>query len=358
MRVLNARVLNVAALVQEIFRKEPALPASVDSVRFIQRHYSEVYRVEAADRRYIVHVTPDSSEYLQRVRGNLVRLDSLNEPGIPHVVGWREESWDLDGGGSRWALLVCTEIPGSELSPKTYSPKAWNTLRRLLQRVHAMPGEKADAVSAGHIHQPESFEDFASSLLLRLAGFPLGQDRVRRHLDAMGQYLHDHQGKFRIPPRLIHGDLNRSNVLVDDDRVGIIDWSELAAGDYAYDLSMLKFMMDSVASRHSTELLRQQVREYRDHFGDDTMEVRMRFFLALSGLVHAFWYASQSSLFPAARTWRVRTCYLHSEAQWAAPLRLDGFPTGAPASRTEHWPLGMPQPLRGVFYLVAPKRVA
>src|ERR1700693_1785295 len=165
MRVLNARVLNVAALLQEIFHKEPGLQSSIDSVRFIQRHYSEVYRVEAAGGRYIVHVTPDSSEYLRRVRDNLLPLASVNEPGIPRIVGWREESWDLAEGSGHWALLVCTEIPGSELSPKTFSPKIWNRLRHLLQRVHAMAGEKADVASTGHIHQPDSFEDFAASLL-------------------------------------------------------------------------------------------------------------------------------------------------------------------------------------------------
>jgi hypothetical protein len=84
----------------------------------------------------------------------------------------------------------------------------------------------------------------------------------------------------------------------------------------------------------------------------------MRFFLALPGLVHAYEYAGQTALFPAARAWRVRTCYLHSEAQWRSPLRLDGGAVGAPATRTPHWPDEMPAQLRGLYYLVAPKRVS
>ena len=173
----------------------------------------------------------------------------------------------------------------------------------------------------------------------------------------MANYVTEHSADFRVPPRLIHGDLNRSNVLVQGGRIGLIDWYDLGAGDYAFDLAMLKFMMDSVAPRLSSELLRRQVRDYSQRFDDPSLEMRMRFFLALPGLVHAFWYASRSSLFPAARAWRVRTCYLHSESQWRSPLRLHPA-GGAPAVPTEHWALRFPQPVRGMFYLLAPKRLA
>jgi hypothetical protein len=137
----------------------------------------------------------------------------------------------------------------------------------------------------------------------------------------------------------------------------VIDWSDLAAGDYAWDLAALKFTMDSVVPRASAELVRGLAREYRRDFDDDSLEIRLRFFLALCGLLSAFWYTNESALFPAARAWRVRTCYLHSEAQWNTPLRLDDTDSVPPVIRTEHWALRIPQPARGLFYLLAPKRV-
>src|SRR5207302_5607445 len=121
---------------------------------------------------------------------------------------------------------------------------------------------------------------------------------------------------------------------------------------------MLKFMLDSVAPRLSTELIRERARAYRSRFQDDTLEVRLRFFLALAGLIHAYWCGDDTGAFAAGRAWRVRTSYLHSEAQWRSPLRLDGQPAGAPSAKTEQWALDLRQPIRGMFYVMAPKRVA
>jgi aminoglycoside phosphotransferase (APT) family kinase protein len=183
-------------------------------------------------------------------------------------------------------------------------------------------------------------------------------ERVRAHLDAMNEYLTSHRTSFAIPARLIHGDISRDNIRFHGGQGGIIDWADLGVGDYAYDLAKLKFALDSVVPRQSADLIRELARGYRKRFGDDTLELRLRFFLALPGLVSAFWYTNESALFEAARVWRVRTCYLHSEAQWHTPLRLDGTHFAASVIRTEHWALRIPQPARGLFYLLAPKRVA
>src|SRR5207245_1783051 len=104
--------------------------------------------------------------------------------------------------------------------------------------------------------------------------------------------------------------------------------------------------------------VRARARDYRERFHDGSLEIRMRFFLALAGLVRAFHCADDSAAFRPGRAWRVRTCYLHSETQWRRPLKLDGGEAGAPAVRTEDWALDMRQPLRGLFYLVAPRRVS
>jgi aminoglycoside phosphotransferase (APT) family kinase protein len=349
------RVVNLRPLLESTFREGAQLPPTLDGLEFLQRHYSDVYRVFAGGGTYIAHVTLDGREYLRRVRDNLATLAALNDARIPRVIAWQEAD---DHGQDQWAVLVYPEIAGGELNPRTYTPAVWADLCELLLRVHALPAPTAPAfLVTPRIDDVQAFPGFAEELLGRLRDLRLRRERVERHLAAMAEYVRSGSASFSIPSRLIHGDLNRSNVVVGPSGAGIIDWSELGAGDYAYDLAMLKFAMDSVAPKASAELLRSQAIQYRRRFQDDTLEKRLRFFLALPGLVFAFKYASQTALFGPARAWRVRTCYLHSEAQWQAPLRLDGPKPGAPAVWTEHWALRIPQPLRGVFYLVAPKRV-
>jgi aminoglycoside phosphotransferase (APT) family kinase protein len=349
-------MLNVDPLIRTIFREEAGLPAEIDRLEFVQRHHTDVYRVRTAAGEYIAQVAPDGTEYLRRLCHNLRQLESLDDRRIPWVHAFRE-SIVAPQSESGWSLLITKALEGTELSPSTHSREAWVDLCDVLHRVHGLSATPQSTSDFNFpVHSVGAFSGFAETLLLHLGGLPLDGGRVRGHLDEMAVYVAEHADGFRVPGRLIHGDLNRSNVLVQNGRIGLIDWFDLGAGDYAFDLAMLKFMMDSVAPRLSSGLLREQVEDYSRRFDDQTLEMRMRFFLALPGLVHALWYASRSSLFPAARAWRVRTCYLHSETQWRSPLRLNPA-GGAPAVRTEHWALRFPQPVRGMFYLLAPKRL-
>jgi aminoglycoside phosphotransferase (APT) family kinase protein len=316
----------------------------------------EVYRVSAGADTYVVHLTPHSRDELLHLRKNLDFLSQLADQRIPRVLAWRDSG--PSPAGRAWALMVCPEIPGAELGPANYSPSVWADLCNLLLSVHALPAEGDLFPKGACADHANSFRDFAEALLLRLEDLPLKSARVRAHLDEMADYVVANLPDFQVTPRVIHGELNRANLLVHDDRAALIDWAEMTAGDYLYDLATLKFSMDSVVPSLSAQLLRKQAEAYRQRFADEALELRMRFFLALPGLVHAYEYAGQTALFPAARAWRVRTCYLHSEAQWRSPLRLDGAATGAPAARTPHWPDEMPVQIRGLYYLVAPKRVS
>jgi aminoglycoside phosphotransferase (APT) family kinase protein len=351
------RNLNVRPLIEGVFREEPGLPDMVDDLWFVARHHTIVYRVRAGDSTYILHVTPHGSEDLRRIDRNLRRLEPLADERIPRVLAFRDPANDAPVE-QRWAALVMNDIPGDELSSRSFNLAAWSNLCDLMRRVHALPaqGEESPKVSR-RIDEAAAFPDFAETFVLHLAGLPLRLERVRLHLRAMSEYVSNYRGSFTVPLRLIHGDINRENIRVHGAEAGVIDWSDLGGGDYAYDLAMLKFALDSVAPKRSTDLIRELARDYRRSFQDDTLELRLRFFLALPGLVSAFWYTNERALFPAARAWRVRTCYLHSEAQWQTPLCLDGTDAGVPVIRTEHWALHIPQPARGLFYLVAPKRV-
>jgi aminoglycoside phosphotransferase (APT) family kinase protein len=339
-----------------MFAEELARYGAIHSVEFIQRNHTDVYRVRAERGTLIAHATSDGKSYLKRVRANLDLLAPLQDSRIPRVLAW-QSAGALPGRD--WAVLVYEEIPGEKVSRRNFSSAAWEGLAECLARVHALDFEGQHPTGpVANGHDPSNFGAFAATLLLRMGDLPIGQGRVRVLLDQMAEFLNRHQGEFQVPPRMIHGDLDRKNIVASRAGMGILDWADLGTGDYAFDLGMLKFMLDSVSPGSGAALIRAQARTYRERFHDDTLELRLRFFVALASLVHAFHACDDMDSFKPARAWRVRTSYLHSEAQWRSPLKLDGTTTGAPAVRTEQWALDIEQPLRGLVYLLAPKRVA
>ncbi len=341
-------------LLEAIFDEEAELPSRVDSIEQVRWDYCDVYRVRAEARDYMAHVTAESSGQLRRTRQNLDRLRSLAQAGIPRAVAWRD-SEGRNGQDREWAILISTQIPGSELSQRNFNRLVWTDLKELLRQIHLMPVHDLEpAATSLPVHEPAAFAGVGEALqgLFRLLRVPLSADRVRRHLEDMSEYLDRNATSFNVPTGLIHGDLNPSNIVSDARRAGIVDWAELERGDYAYDLATLKFSLDAVAPKVSSALLREQAIEYGGNLDDHTLELRLRFFLALPGLVTALSLPSHRS---AARAWRARTCFLHSEAQWREPLRLAGPSVGAPAAPTGHYPLAVRDPLRGLAHVVAAK---
>ena len=346
------RVLNVPVVIEEICTSESAIAAPVQRLEFLGRSHADVYRVVAGGRSFIAHATPGGTEYLKRLRANLGIVAVLNDERIPREVGWRKSNAD-------WAVMMCPEIAGEELNRANATDAVLRSLGELLARLHSIEdaGQQNNRFF-GRVNDPAAFDAFGESLLLRIADLPIRSGRVRDHLRAMSAYLAEHVAEFQVPGRLIHGDLHRSNIVSTGWSIGLLDWGDLTAGDYAFDLGTLKFVLDAVAPRKGTQYIRALAREYRQRFNDGSLEVRLRFFLALAGLVRAFNNADDRSAFRPGRAWRVRACYLHSESQWRQPLRLDVEEAGAATTRTEDWALDMKQPFRGLFYLLAPRRVS
>jgi aminoglycoside phosphotransferase len=348
------RVVNARSLLGEIFADESALPSPVDSIELLAREHCDVYRVRASGATFIAHVSVRGTQYLQRLRTNLIRLAPLNDGRIPRVAAWRQSD-----NGKTWAVLVCPEIAGEELNRTNATQPALASLGELLFRLHSVdaPVVRHDGVIFTP-DDPNGFAPFSETLLARLSDLPIAPGRVRRHLGELSTYLEANAEAFQVSARLIHGDLHRSNIVVSASNIGLLDWGDLTGGDYAYDLASLKLVLDSVIPRSSVRFIRELARRYRDQFQDGTLELRLRYFLSLAGLVRAIHCADDTAAFGLSRAWRVRACYLHSEAQWRAPLRLEGRQAGAPATRTEEFAIDMRQPIRGLFYLVAPKRVS
>ncbi len=344
------RVINLSEALYDMFDGESGLGGQVEQIEFIHHSHCAVYRVTAGGQRFIAHIDRHGADYLKRLRRNLGQLAEVADGSIPQLAAWANHG--------DWAVLLCREIPGDELSPRNATPVVLEGLSDLLLRVHSLPVLSEDGLSSVlSIDEPAAFPGFVEQFLARISDLPIRVSRVRRHLDDMAAYLEQHADDFRVTPRLMHGDLHRSNVVVSGARVGLLDWADLTAGDYAFDLATLKFVLDSVVPKRSAEFIRRRALLYRDRFNDRSLEVRLRYFLALAGLVRAFHCAGDIVAFRAGRAWRVRACYLHSEAQWNAPLRLDES-EGGPAVRHEDWAVNIRQPIRGLFYLLAPKKVS
>ena len=345
------RMVYLSEAISNVLAERSGVGGAVEHIEFIHHSHCAVYRVRVGGNRLIVHLDRHGPHYLERVRRNLNQLAEVADGSIPRVIAW--ESHD------DWALLAYREIPGEELNSRNAVPAALDSLADLLFRIHSLPlGGESFRSSVLSVDDPAAFPAFSEQFLARISDLPLSVERIRRHLDQMAGYLKDYAEEFRVPRRPIHGDLHRSNVIVSGSRVGLVDWADLAAGDYAFDLATLKFVLDSIVPRQSLDFIRRRALQYRERFNDRGLEVRLRYYLALAGLVRAFHCAGDIVAFRAGRAWRARACYLHSEYEWAHPLRLDGPTAAVRPARTEDWALDIRQPIRGLFYLLAPKRVS
>lgn len=315
--------LNIRQQLDEIVDDELGLVGSARSFEFLHHNHTDVYRVRARGQSFIAHASSGSKAYLRRVRNNLERLADLEDGGIPKVVAWRVSN----GGilpGYEWAILVYEELDGRALSPANFSARAWNSLADLLQRVHDLDGDAEGSTAPVFRHgEASAFSAFSQALLVRIANLPLRLERVVSQLDEMADYAASHADSFRIQPRLIHGDLDSTNIIVGPNRIGLLDWGAMGTGDYAFDLATLRFVLDSVARRVAQRLVSDLAERYATRFHDDALDTRFRFYAPLAGLVKAYEIAGDTAEDPLSRTRQVWSRFLYAESLWRHSQVLD-----------------------------------
>jgi aminoglycoside phosphotransferase (APT) family kinase protein len=313
----------------------------------LQRGLFDTYVVEAADERYVAQISRDGLGSLVRMKrnlGTLRRLDRTHQ--LPALLGWRQGD---DPELEPWALAITSYVAGDELSPSTLNRESWTSLCDLLEAVHKLPAEDHQGRRLARASDgPAALGDVARELERQVPklGWPGSAVDIGSELREIDRFLDRHAPAFEIAPRFIHGDLTRANIRISNGVAGLVDWADGGCGDYAYDLGCLKFALDSVVPHSSPKLIQELARRYRRSFDDESLELRLTFYLAFAGLTQALAYAMAPTTFRFTRAMRVRACVLHSLAQWRSPLRLDGQRPGAPAAATDHsW-----------FHLVRPPR--
>jgi aminoglycoside phosphotransferase (APT) family kinase protein len=330
-------MLSIHSLLEATFAEESALPATIHDVHFLQRGLFDTYAVEAAEERFVAQLSRDSTGSLFRLKRNLGTLRQLERTHqLPALLAWRQgDDTELEP----WAMAVTAYVPGDELSPSTLNRESWTSLCELLEAVHRLPaqhqkGRRLARASDG----PGAWDDVGRELQKQVPkmGWPASGVDIRSEVAEITRFLDSHGDAFEIAPGFIHGDLSRANIRISNSVAGLVDWADGGCGDYAYDLGCLKFALDSIAPRSSPKLIQELARHYRQSFDDESLELRLTFYLAFTGLAHARAYAMAPATFSFTRAMRVRACLMHSLAQWRSPLQLDGPRTGAPATVTDH----------------------
>lgn len=329
--------VDVRRLLDEIVDDELRLVGSPRAFRFVRLDRTEVYRLQVGSRSYVAHVSSGSKTYLKQLRENLDRLSDLNDPRIPRVLAWRSSN----GGvlpAYEWAVLVHDDFEGRPLSAANLSGSVWSGLADLLQRLYELDGDPVRSTAPVFSYDNISgFGEFGRALLLRIAHLPLQVEGVAAQLEQMDAYVRKNVSSFRIQPRLIHGDLDRSNIIVGAKGLGVLGWGAMRTGDYAFDLALLRFVLDSVAPKAAHGLLAGLAKRYRYTFADHSLESRLQFYLPLAGLVRAYEAAGETGVEPEQRARFVWYRCRYAESQWRRRLSAETHRVLTPAADASRW---------------------
>jgi len=233
-----------------------AYDVEVASCEFAARAFNTVFRVGAADgSRYALRVGSELRIHAvgcEEVEARWVNV--LHAAGFPvaRVLPARDGESVVDVGTHR--CLLFEWVPGSPLRADT-SPEHVHQAGAITARVHDQ--------AAGYLTDAPAGALVADRVLFLRAEHRLGQlrpaygtvldeavDRAQRTLDALWR-------EPPHPPHLLHGDVQPGNVMVDGDRVTLIDFQDLAWGFEIIDVVIaLRAMPHGDAFRAGYETVR------------------------------------------------------------------------------------------------------
>jgi aminoglycoside 2''-phosphotransferase len=172
--------------------------------------------------------------------------------------------------GEECVLLVYEAIRGWVSTQRgmrltTSTHEVCHMLAQLMEKIHSIspPNECSEMVP---VHDtPRKWAEALRSEVFRLidmAGSTLPSRLRNTILERVVEYAKRLQS-LGFTPKLIHGDIDPRNLLVDDTGrlVGLIDWGEAAVGDPAIDYAGL-FYVEEHIGKHVLEIQREEYPQY------------------------------------------------------------------------------------------------
>jgi len=142
------------------------------------------------------------------------------------------------------------------------------------------------------------------------------KNSVDHVVDSMHKFLEAQAPMMRVTPSLLHNDIWWDNIIVAREEVYLVDWEWMKVGDYVEDLAYPRVMLvhrpihnrrrqfwqnapDEAAANRFFRVL---VDLHASEFDDTTIEIRLKFYLALMSLRRLSDYAAGTfGDFPEAR---------------------------------------------------------
>jgi len=270
-----------------LFEKKIGKPKNVEILQEIDVGYNSiVYLITVDGKQYAVKM------YNERYNGTMVCVKERDRivkarrsipDAVPNVVfflGHTENRFNRE-------ILVMEKVEGVPLNREVFNPQVLEELTDVLKRLHS-----TSTNSGEEVNEIERINNCRRVIMQFLdENKPIAKERVAKHLDVLEDYYYEKRDAFRNRGTLIHGDLWWDNILVDNDKIRIVDWLESSEQDYCRDLAQLKIgTFDEILDAHKSQHIFETVLDaYKEEFEDESIHDRMQYYLPMIYLEESFY---------------------------------------------------------------------
>lgn len=260
---------------------------NVEILREINVGYnSRVYLVSVNGRAYAV------KKYNRRYNGSkvciiekdhIMRARRVIPDAVPTVVLVSEH---LDNKFGR-EILVMEKANGEPLNGTTFNQQVFGELVNILKRLHSTETKREQKTC--ELERLGNCRSEIMRFLKRQEVIP--EKRVSKHLDALERYYNQNADIFTGTRTLIHGDLWWDNILVDNNKITIVDWLESEEENYCRDLAQLRIgTLDEIMNTEESRRFFDQVLEvYEEEFQEGYLRGKMQYYLPMMYLEESFY---------------------------------------------------------------------
>jgi len=216
-------------------------------------------------------------------KNSIVRARKVIPEAVPDVVltsEHAENEFDRE-------ILVMERANGALLNRDVFNQQVFEKLVKLLKRLH-----NTETEGGQRIRERERLVCCRREITRFLkADEVIPEERVSEHLNALERYYRQKRDIFKDERTLIHGDLWWDNIIVDNQKITIVDWVESGEQDYCRDLAQLKIgtfdeILDAQKSKHFFDRV---LEAYVEEFEDEFLYDRMRYYLPMMYLEESFY---------------------------------------------------------------------